>query len=459
MNPLERYSLRETRRVSWARRDRHRHGRPGVAAESASSGGRGRAETKAARERRRQSAALPAEGEADHLSLHGRRPVASGDVRPQAEARRDERQADARVVHQGPADRPASGREARPASAPQHPFKKFGKSGQEICTDLPAHRPRSPTSICIVRSMHTEAINHDPAHTFMNTGSTISGRPSMGSWLTYGLGSESRRPARLRRPDLDRARAARRSRSPPGSGAAASCPAGSRASSSVARATRSSTSAIPPGVDARPAAATSSTPSTRSTGCRTTRSDDPEIATRIAQYEMAFRMQASVPELMDLCERAASTCSSSTAPSAGDGSFAANCLLARRLAERGVRFIQLYHRDWDHHGGIKERHRRQRAGGRPGLRGPDHGPEAARHARRHAGRLGRRVRPHADGPGATAATTTSRASRSGWPAAASRAASPTARPTSSATTPSRTWSTSTTCTPRCCTCWASTTRG
>ena len=80
----------------------------------------------------------------------------------------------------------------------------------------------------------------------------------------------------------------------------------------------------------------------------------------------------------------------------GDGSFASNCLLARRLAERGVRFIQLYHRDWDHHGGVKEDIALQGRGGGPADRGADHGSEAARHARRHAGRLGRRVRPHAD---------------------------------------------------------------
>src|SRR5262245_65007006 len=80
--------------------------------------------------------------------------------------------------------------------------------------------------------------------------------------------------------------------------------------------------------------------------------DDPEIATRIAQYEMAFRMQTSVPELMDLSKEDAKTLEL-YGTKGGDGSFAANCLLARRLAERGVRFIQLYHRDWDHHGGIK----------------------------------------------------------------------------------------------------------
>ena len=126
--------------------------------------------------------------------------------------------------------------------------------------------------------------------------------------------------------------------------------------------------------------------------------DDPEVATRIAQYEMAFRMQGSVPGLMDLAGESARTLEMYGTKGA-DGSFAANCLLARRLAERGVRFIQLYHRDWDHHGGIKhdiplKAEEIDRAMAALGPR-----PQAARDARRDADRLGRRVRPDADGPG------------------------------------------------------------
>ena len=110
-----------------------------------------------------------------------------------------------------------------------------------------------------------------------------------------------------------------------------------------------------------------------------------------------------------------------------DGSFGANCLLARRLAERGVRFIQLYHRDWDHHGAIKEHVKGTAAEVDQGAAALDQRPQTARNARRDAGDLGRRVRPDARWPRATAATTTSRAFRSGWPAAASRGASPTAQ--------------------------------
>ena len=103
---------------------------------------------------------------------------------------------------------------------------------------------------------------------------------------------------------------------------------------------------------------------------------DPEIAARIAQYEMAFRMQASVPELIDVRGESRKTLELYGCQP-GDGSFASNCLLARRLAERGVRFIQLYHRDWDHHSGVKRGAAAAGPRGRPGVRGPDHGPEAA----------------------------------------------------------------------------------
>ena len=111
---------------------------------------------------------------------------------------------------------------------PQHGFKKFGKSGQEICELFP-HIGSVADDICIVRSMWTEQINHDPAHTFMNTGSIIPGRPSMGSWVLYGLGAETRGPARLRRAALRRAAAGRCSRSRRGSGRRGSCRASSRA--------------------------------------------------------------------------------------------------------------------------------------------------------------------------------------------------------------------------------------
>jgi len=231
---------------------------------------------------------------------------------------------------------------------PQWDFIKQGKSGQEISSQLP-FIGKMADDIAIVRSMTTKQINHDPAHTFMNCGTQISGRPCMGSWIQYGLGSETK--------DL------------PGFvvltsvGGGQSQPLASRQWHSgflpsqyqgvhfhskgdpvlyvgnpkgVGRADQRQVIDAVNGLNS----------------IRNGRVDDPEIATKIAQYEMAFRMQASVPELVDLKGESKETLEMYGA-TPGDGSFASNCLLARRLAERGVRFVQLYHRGWDHHGGVK----------------------------------------------------------------------------------------------------------
>lgn len=233
--------------------------------------------------------------------------------------------------------------------APQHGFKKWGQSGQQFCELFP-HLGSVADELCIIRSMHTEAINHDPAHTFMNTGTMVSGRPSMGSWVLYGLGSEAA--------DL------------PGFVVLQSDGRGGQMQPISSRMWHSGF--IPSqfqGVKFRskgdPILYLNNPPGVTSTRqkdvidataainrAHASRMPDPEIATRIRQYEMAFRMQASVPNLMDLSKEPASMLESYGAKP-GDGSFASNCLLARRLAERGVRFIQLYHRDWDHHGNIK----------------------------------------------------------------------------------------------------------
>jgi len=233
---------------------------------------------------------------------------------------------------------------------PQHPFKPMGPDGTHICALFP-QIGSVLGDICLIRSMTTDAINHDPAHMFMNTGSQIAGRPSMGSWVTYGLGSEAA--------DL------------PGFVVLTSLGKGGQNQPIAARQWSSGFLPSryqgvqlrgkgdpvlylgnPPGIDrdrqGRDIAAI---------GALNAQHDaltgDPEIATRIAQYEMAFQMQASVPELMDTKgERSLTLELYGCQP--GDGSFASNCLLARRLAERGVRFIQLYHKDWDHHGGVKE---------------------------------------------------------------------------------------------------------
>lgn len=233
---------------------------------------------------------------------------------------------------------------------PQHPFAKFGRNQVEICSLFP-QIGSVIDDICLIRSMTTEAINHDPAHMFMNTGSQIAGRPSMGAWVTYGLGSEST--------DL------------PGFVVLTSLGKGGQNQPIAARQWNSGflptryqgvqlrgkgDSVLylnnPPGIS-RDQQGSDVAAINALNVQQQAMQDDPEIATRIAQYEMAFRMQASVPELMDIRGEGPSTLELYGCQP-GDGSFAANCLLARRLAERGVRFIQLYHKDWDHHGGVKE---------------------------------------------------------------------------------------------------------
>jgi hypothetical protein len=233
---------------------------------------------------------------------------------------------------------------------PQWEFKKFGQSGAEICELFP-HIGSVIDDIAIVRSMTTEAINHDPAHCFFNTGSSIPGRPSMGAWITYGLGSESR--------DLP-GFVVLTSNGKGGQNqpiAARQWSAGFLPSKYQGVQLRGKGDPVlyltnPPGVSRDLQGDIVRTVNTLNAQFDAT-IDDPEIATRIAQYEMAFKMQASVPDLVDMSEEPASILDLYGCKP-GDGSFAANCLLARRLAERGTRFIQLYHRDWDHHGGVKE---------------------------------------------------------------------------------------------------------
>jgi len=233
--------------------------------------------------------------------------------------------------------------------APQHPFTKYGKSGQEFSSIFP-HLGTVADDVCIVRSLRTEAINHDPAHTFMNTGTLISGRPSMGSWLWYGLGNESDNlPGFVVLTSLGRA-----GQSQPIS--SRQWHSGFLPSNYQGVLFRSKGDPVlyvgnPAGVTATQQRDVVDAAS-QLNRLRDEVVDDPEIQTRITQYEMAFRMQTSVPELVDLTRETKATLDLYGTKGA-DGSFAANCLLARRLAERGVRFIQLYHRDWDHHGGIK----------------------------------------------------------------------------------------------------------
>ena len=233
---------------------------------------------------------------------------------------------------------------------PQLKFKKFGRSGAEIC-ELFEHIGSVVDDICIIRSMTTEAINHDPAHMFMNTGSQIAGRPSMGAWVTYGLGSEARDlPGFVVLTSLGKG--GQNQPIAPRQWASGLLPSRFQGVHLRGKGDPVLYLGAPPGVTAgRQHDVVNAVNAINAKYDSIV--DDPEIATRITQYEMAFQMQASVPELMDISKEPQRILDL-YGGKPGDGSFASNCLLARRLAERGVRFIQLYHKDWDHHGGVKE---------------------------------------------------------------------------------------------------------
>ena len=226
-------------------------------------------------------------------------------------------------------------------------FRRHGKGGQYISDFMP-WCAKMADDIAIVRSMVTEQINHDPAHTFINTGTAINGRPSMGAWVNYGLGSESK--------DLPgfvvMTSVGGRNPQP-----IASRQWGAGFLPSRLQGVEFNSAGDPVHYVGNPAGITRDTPGrlvnaiTALDRHRNKVINDPETATRIAAYEMAFRMQASVPELMDVSKEPKHILEMYGAKP-GDGSYASNCLLARRLAERGVRFIHLYHRGWDHHGGL-----------------------------------------------------------------------------------------------------------
>jgi hypothetical protein len=233
---------------------------------------------------------------------------------------------------------------------PQFKFRRFGKNGTELSELLP-HLGSIADEICIVKSMTTDAINHDPAHMFMNTGSQIAGRPSMGAWVTYGLGSEAEDL-----PGFVVLMSTGKGRSPQPV-AARQWSSGFLPSKYQGVQLRAKGDPVlylnnPPGVTRERQSADVSTINALNRRHESI-VGDPEIAARIAQYEMAFRMQASVPDLVDVSGESAATLARYGCQP-GDGTFASNCLLARRLAERGVRFIQLYHRDWDHHSLLRE---------------------------------------------------------------------------------------------------------
>jgi uncharacterized protein (DUF1501 family) len=236
---------------------------------------------------------------------------------------------------------------AYPVVPPLKTGKRCGTSGTWISDMLP-HMQTVADKLAMLKTVNTEAINHDPAVTFMNTGNQQPGYPSMGAWLSYGLGSENENlPAFI-------------SMTSQGSGKNPGQPIFSRLWGSGFLPSSHQGVGLRPG--ANPVLYLANPPGTNRDQRRAMLDDlaalnqeragilgDPETLTRIQAYEMAFRMQMSVPELTDLSEETAGTLDSYGPDVYRPGSYAANCLLARRLTERGVRFVQLYHRGWDQH--------------------------------------------------------------------------------------------------------------
>ncbi len=226
------------------------------------------------------------------------------------------------------------------------PTSQRGQSGAWV-SDLLPYTAKVADNLTFIRSMQTEQINHDPGVTFFQTGFQLAGRPSIGSWLAYGLGSENKDlPAFIvmtskggtlgDQPLADRLW---------GSGFLPTKYQGVKFRAGADPVLYLSN---PPGLD-REARRRFLDDLNTLNRAKLEETGDPEISTRIAQYEMAFRMQTSVPELTDLSKEPASTFDRYGPDSRIPGTYAANCLLARRLAERGVRCIQLFHRGWDQH--------------------------------------------------------------------------------------------------------------
>jgi hypothetical protein len=232
---------------------------------------------------------------------------------------------------------------------PRFKFKKHGQSGLEISEKLP-HIGSLADDLCVINSMKNEQINHDPAHTVMNTGGILNGRPSIGSWVNYALGTENDSlPGYVVMSSEGGGQAQPLSTRQWNNGFLPGRFQGVKFNS-VGDAVYYINN--PKGVSRQQQGDMIETLNKMNRLLKSER-NDPEITTRIAQYELAYRMQQSIPELGDMSKESQKTLDAYGCKP-GDGSFASNCLLARRMAERGVRYIQLYHRGWDHHGGIEK---------------------------------------------------------------------------------------------------------
>ena len=225
-------------------------------------------------------------------------------------------------------------------------FKRCGESGQNISNLLP-NLQKVADELCVVRTQQTDQVNHDPAHAFINTGTAIAGRPSMGSWVTYGLG---RMADDL--PSFVVMRSGPEGQPIPQTAWDAGFLPGKYSgvefySKGVPLNYLESPAGISRSTQRQSLDALSSLNQVHHGNVA-----DPEILTRLAQYELAYKLQASVPDLADFSGESRSIKELYGVEDKPDGTFASNCLMARRMAERGVRFIQLYHSGWDHHGNV-----------------------------------------------------------------------------------------------------------
>lgn len=238
-----------------------------------------------------------------------------------------------------------------PMTPTRFKFEQCGESGTWINSELMPYLAQRVDDICFIKSVTTEAINHDPARTFLQTGAQLAGRPSIGTWVTYGLGSDnSDLPGFM---VLNSYGSCKRVPQPVGgrlwsSGFLPSQYQGVKLQSTGDPVLYLSN---PDGVTRESQRSSLSTLAMLNQ-MQVNQFGDPEISARIQQYEMAFRMQTSVPELLDISSEPESTFQLYGDDAKTRGTYAANCLLARRMAERGVRFIQLYHVGWDHHEAI-----------------------------------------------------------------------------------------------------------
>ena len=245
-----------------------------------------------------------------------------------------------------------SGQSSFPVVKAKFPFQQYGQCGTWFSDRIP-HIASMADDLCVVRSMHTEAINHDPAITFVQTGSQLAGRPSIGAWVAYGLGSENQNlPSFL----VMVSRGTGRPNDQPlydriwGSGCLPSQYQGVKLRSAV----------DPVLYLANPGGCSEKTRRQMLDQLRELNLEhyqqalDPEITTRVEQYELAFRMQSTVPDLTDISDEPEHILDMYGPDVRTPGTFARNCLLARRLAERDVRFVQLFHMGWDHHNDLPD---------------------------------------------------------------------------------------------------------